>query len=132
MPIYDYTCLDCRKRFEIFLSYKEYGAKQVTCAHCGSIQVRRRPPRVRVLKGEEGHLERFSDPSSLAGLEDDPKAMGKMFREMGSALGEDMPPQFDEIVDRLEAGQSPDEISESVPDWTEPPDGSGLSPSDED
>ena len=30
--------------------------------------------------------------------------------------GEDLPPEFDEVVDRLEAGQSPEEIESAVPD----------------
>ncbi|GAB4489219.1 MAG: hypothetical protein Fur0016_21330 [Anaerolineales bacterium] len=119
MPTYDYLCLNCRKRFDIFLTYQEYGVKPVNCPHCKSNNVTRRVPRVRVLKGDEARLAAFSDPSQLAGLEDDPRAMGKMFRQMGSALGEEMPPQFDEIVDRLEAGQSPDEIEKTMPDWGE-------------
>jgi putative FmdB family regulatory protein len=117
MPTYDYVCLDCHKRFDIFLTYKEYGVKPVACSHCGSENVRRRVPRVRLLKGDEARMAAFSDPSKFAGLEDDPQAMGKMFREMGGALGEEMPPQFDEIVDRLEAGQKPEEIESALPDW---------------
>ncbi len=119
MPNYDYICLDCHKRFDVFLSYQEYGVKPVTCSYCGSVHVARRVPRVRVLKGEEARLEAFSDLSRFAGAEDDPRALGKMFREMGGALGEEMPPQFDEIVDRLESGQSPKEIESSMPDWGE-------------
>lgn len=117
MPTYDYICQNCRKRFEIFMTYQEYGVKPVACPHCGSGNVSRRMPRVRVLKGDEARLEAFSDPSKFAGLEEDPRAMGRMFREMGSALGEEMPPQFDEIVERLEAGQTPEEIEKTMPDW---------------
>jgi putative FmdB family regulatory protein len=116
MPTYDYLCHDCRKRFDIFLTYQEYGVKPVTCPHCGSSHIRRRAPRVRVLKGDEARLQAFSDPSKFAGLEDDPRTMGKLFREMGGALGEEMPPQFNEIVDRLEAGQSAEEIESALPD----------------
>jgi hypothetical protein len=31
-------------------------------------------------------------------------------------MGEDLPPEFDEVVDRLESGQSPEEIEKSIPD----------------
>jgi hypothetical protein len=48
--------------------------------------------------------------------ESDPRAMAHMMRKMGSELGEEMPPEFDEVVDRLEAGESPDEIESSLPD----------------
>ena len=58
----------------------------------------------------------FSDPSALAGLEDDPKALGHMMRKMGRELGEEMPPEFGEVVDRLEKGQSPEDIEKELPD----------------
>jgi hypothetical protein len=35
---------------------------------------------------------------------------------MSSEMGEEMPPEFTEVIDRLEAGQSPDEIEESMPE----------------
>ncbi len=39
-----------------------------------------------------------------------------MMRKMGQELGEELPPEFDEVVDRLEAGENPEEIEESMPD----------------
>jgi putative FmdB family regulatory protein len=119
MPTYDYICLDCRKRFDVFMTYQEYGVKPVTCPHCQSGNNRRRVPRVRILKGDEARLAQMADPSLLNGLDDDPKALGQMMRKMGNEMGEELPPQFDEVVGRLEAGQSPDEITNAIPDWGE-------------
>ncbi|PKN94571.1 MAG: zinc ribbon domain-containing protein [Chloroflexi bacterium HGW-Chloroflexi-6] len=119
MPTYDFVCLDCRKRFDIFLSYQEYGTKAVACAHCSSANVRRRVPRVRVLKSDEQRLSALGDPSMLDGIDDDPVALGRMMRKMGSELGEGLPPEFSDVVDRLEAGQSPEEIESAIPDLAE-------------
>jgi len=120
MPSYDYTCLECRQRFDIFLTYAEYGTRPVACSHCGSRNVRRRLNRVRLAKSEDSRIESlagdFSGPSALAGLENDPRAMGRMMRKMGNELGEEMPPEFGEVVDRLEKGQSPEEIEKDLPD----------------
>jgi putative FmdB family regulatory protein len=116
MPLYDFICIDCQERFDIYLSYSEYGKKAVACPHCGSGKVKRRVPRVRVAKSEESRLESMADPSALAGLEDDPKSLGRMMRKMGSEMGEELPPEFDDVVDRLEAGQSPEEIESALPD----------------
>ena len=116
MPTYDYTCNDCHKRFDVFLSYKEYGITPVFCSHCGGSNIRRRAPRVRILKSDGARLEQMADPAMLGNLDDDPKALGQMMRKMGSEMGEDLPPEFDEVVDRLEAGQSPDEITNAIPD----------------
>ena len=85
--------------------------------------MRRGIPRVRVAKSEESRMDSlsgdFSDPSALAGLENDPQAMGRMMRKMGNEMGEDIPPEFNEVVDRLEKGQSPEDIEKEMPDLGE-------------
>ena len=116
MPIYQYRCLNCKKRFELFLSYKEYGEKSIYCPHCKSDQVQRRIGRIRIAKSEESRMDALTDPSGLEGLENDPRAMGKMMRKMGNEMGEDVGPEFDEVVGRLEAGQSPEDIEKAIPD----------------
>jgi putative FmdB family regulatory protein len=116
MPTYDFICNDCKQRFDVFLTYAEYGKKPVTCAHCNSKNVRRRMTRVRVAKSEETRMESMADDfSGFEGIEDDPKAMGRMMRKMGKEMGEDLPPEFNEVVDRLEKGQSPEDIEKAVP-----------------
>lgn len=116
MPTYDFTCLDCQQRFDVFLTYNEYGKKKVNCAFCGSEHVRRRMTKVRIAKSEESRIENMIDPNALAGVDDDPKALGQMMRKMGNEMGENLPPEFDDVVDRLEAGQSPEEIESAHPD----------------
>ncbi len=116
MPVYQYRCLTCKKRFETFMSYNEYGQKRVICPHCHGDQVERRIGRIRIAKSEESRLDSLTDPSGLEGLENDPKALGKMMRKMGNEMGEDVGPEFDEVVDRLEAGQSPEDIEKAIPD----------------
>src|SRR5919108_2392005 len=117
MPTYDFTCNKCNQRFDVFLTYSEYGKKAVTCAHCGSRDVRRRMTKVRIAKSEESRMDSMADDfSGFEGLENDPQAMGRMMRKMGKEMGEEMPPEFDEVVDRLESGQSPEDIESSMPD----------------
>jgi hypothetical protein len=76
-----------------------------------------------VAKSEESRMESlsgdFSDPSALAGLENDPQSMGRMMRKMGNEMGEDIPPEFNEVVDRLEKGQKPEDIEKDMPDLAE-------------
>ncbi len=116
MPTYDFVCENCQQRFDVFLSYSEYGKKPVQCTHCGSDKVRRRMTKVRIAKSEESRMESMIDESALEGMENDPKALGQMMKKMGNEMGEDLPPEFDDVVDRLEAGQSPEEIESALPD----------------
>ena len=117
MPTYDFICNDCRQRFDVFLTFAEYGKKTVKCAFCNSKNVRRRMTKVRIAKSEDSRMESMADDfSGFEGLEDDPKAMGRMMRKMGKEMGEELPPEFNEVVDRLEKGQSPEEIEKEIPD----------------
>ncbi len=117
MPTYDFICNDCNQRFDVFLTFAEYGKTPVICTHCNSKNVRRRMTKVRIAKSEERRVESMADDfSGFEGLEDDPKAMGQMMRKMGKEMGEEMPPEFDEVVDRLESGQSPEDIEKAIPD----------------
>jgi len=132
MPFYEFRCLNCKKKFEITMSYDEYGSREVHCIHCESSNVQRKIGRIRIAKSEDSRIENlasdFSDPAALDGLEEDPKALGRMMRKMSNELGEEMGPEFDEVIDRLEKGQSPDEIEEAMPDLGEDagPMGGGL------
>jgi putative FmdB family regulatory protein len=119
MPTYEYRCLECGRRFEVFLTYAEYGKQPVECTHCLSKNVQRKIGRIRVARSEESRLENLADPSTLDGLDEDPQALGRMMRQMSSELGEDMGPEFDEVINRLEAGQSPEEIEAALPDLGE-------------
>ncbi|MBK6792399.1 MAG: hypothetical protein IPG80_07605 [Anaerolineales bacterium] len=103
-----------------FLTYAEYGQKEVLCVHCNSRDVRRRMTKVRIAKTEEGRLESMAnDFTGFEGMENDPAEFGKMMKKMGREMGEDLPAEFDEVVDRLEAGQSPEEIESALPDLSE-------------
>jgi len=116
MPTYDFICNNCQQRFDVFMTFAEYGKKKVACVHCKSKNVRRRMTKVRIAKSEESRMESMAgDFSGFEGLEDDPKAMGQMMRKMGKEMGEEMTPELDEVVGRLEAGQSPEEIEKAVP-----------------
>jgi putative FmdB family regulatory protein len=117
MPTYEYGCRDCRKRVAIFQTYVEYGQGEVVCPNCGSRNLKRLISRVRIARSEESRIENMGDPDSWGDIdEEDPRAMARMMRRMGKELGEDLPPEFDEVVDRLEAGDDPEDIEGSLPD----------------
>jgi putative FmdB family regulatory protein len=116
MPYYEYRCLDCQIGFSTFLTYEEYGKKVLLCPKCKGNNIQRKIGRVRVTRSQENRLENLADPSALEGLEDDPKAMGRMMRQMSSELGEEMGPEFNEVVSRLEGGEDPSQIEKDLPD----------------
>ena len=66
-------------------------------------------------KSEESRLEGMADPAKWGDLsEDDPKSMARMMKKMGSEMGEDLGPEFNEAVDRLEAGEDLESLEDSL------------------
>ena len=118
MPIYEYRCHDCHRRVAVFwrtISEAEVGAP--VCPRCGGTSLTRLVSRVRLVRSEESRLEGLADDALLSGFdENDPRSMARMMRRMAGEVGEDLGPEFGEVVDRLEAGESPEEIERSMPD----------------
>lgn len=115
MPIYEYRCGNCKRRVSIFFrSFSSIGEPH--CPNCDSTNLHRLVSKVAALKSEESRLDALSDPSSFGDVdENDPKSVARFMRKMGGEMGEDMGPEFGEMVDRLESGESPEEIEKSMP-----------------
>jgi putative FmdB family regulatory protein len=128
MPIYEYRCHDCRRRVSVlWRSIAEAETAAPRCPRCGGEHLSRLVSKVAILRSEESRLEDLADPGALGDLdENDPRSIGRWMRKMGREVGEDMGPEFDEVIDRLEAGQSPEEIESSMPDLV----GEGGGPED--
>ncbi len=117
VPTYDYLCRDCKRRISVYQSYEEYGRVSVQCPQCGGTNLHRIINRVRFARSEDSRLDNLTDPGQWGNFdENDPRSMARMMRKMGEELGEELPGEFDEVVDRLEAGESPDEIEKNMPD----------------
>ena len=117
MPIYEYRCADCHRRVSIFFRLFSNAEVEPDCPRCGGSGLSRLISRVAIVRSEDSRLDDLADPSMLGGLdEDDPKSIARWMRKMSSEVGEEMPEEFDEVIDRLESGQSPEEIEESMPE----------------
>jgi putative FmdB family regulatory protein len=125
MPVYEFHCADCKRRVSVVQSFEEYGKTPPVCPLCGGKSLRRLISRVRVARSEESRMDTLADPSGWGDVdESDPRSMAKMMRRMSSELGEEMGPDFNEAVDRMEAGESPEDIERTMPGLggTEPDD----------
>src|SRR3990170_176891 len=83
MPVYEFACNACGARVSVF--------------------VRSFSSRVAVLRsgGDTGSMD------DLEGLdESDPRAMAAWARRMRTEMGDDAGPEMDEMIDRLERGES--------------------------
>ena len=118
MPIYEYYCLDCRKRISVFFrNMSEASDDAARCPTCEGARLRRLVSRVRMLRSEDSRLDDLADSEAMAGLEnEDPRALASFMRKMSDEMGEPLDPEMNEVIGRLEAGESPESIEESMPD----------------
>ena len=103
MPLYEYRCLDCKKRSTI-LVLSPANQAPASCSHCKSARVERILSRFASPKSEEARLQALADPGNLAGLdEDDPKSMARFMKNMGEEMGEDL---GDDVLEAMESDET--------------------------
>jgi len=104
MPLYEYRCLDCKKRSTVLI-LNLTSPKRVSCTHCKSLRLERLMSRFASPKSEEARLESFADPNALAGLdENDPESMAGFMKKMGNEMGEDLGDDIEEALESPDAG----------------------------
>lgn len=134
MPIYEYRCSQCGSRqSKLWRSIGAVNETTLTCAKCGSRKLTRLVSRVRMVRGTSGAASRADDMGAgdgpgMDGLdeslmremeqvdENDPRALGRLMRKMAAASGEDLGPEFGEVVGRLEKGEDPERIEREMGD----------------
>jgi putative FmdB family regulatory protein len=100
VPIYEYRCLDCKKRSSILLLSRSASSSPL-CTHCHSPRLERLLSRFASPKSDEARMESLADDDALAGLDDqDPASMERLMKRMGDEMGEDF---GDEMTQALES-----------------------------
>ncbi len=108
MPIYEYWCRDCRRRVNLYIRFSAE-ASQPTCPQCGSTNLRRLFSTFAIHKSDGSIYDSIlSDSHLVKGLEnDDPRALAEWDRRMGSSGDEKTAPEYEDMLERLEAGEMP-------------------------
>ncbi len=111
MPIYEYTCGDCRRLTSVFLKTMGADAK-ATCTHCGSGKLSRAPSRFAYHKSEQRVLEEHgAEPQRLEDYKD-PRQLGRWAERKFDEYGIEMPDQAREMIDAAREGEFPSPVDE--------------------
>lgn len=105
MPIYEFRCRKCGKKFSV-LTLRASEKVRPVCTKCGATAADRLMSRFAMPKSDEARAERLADPANFGDLDaDDPRSMARWMRRMGKEMGEDLGGEdADEIADEIESG----------------------------
>ena len=104
MPLYEYLCLDCKKRSTILVLSLANQAP-AGCSHCASTRVERILSRFASPKSEEARLNASLDLNNLAELDaNDPQSIPRFMKNMGEEMGEDLGDDLSEAMESGDAG----------------------------
>ena len=104
VPVYEFACNACGARVSVF-TRSISAPVEAKCDRCGSTDLRRLISRIAVLRSGGG-----VDLDNLDGLDpSDPRAMAAWARQMQQEMGDDAGPEMEDMIQRLESGQSLDD-----------------------
>lgn len=116
MPIYEYLCKPCRRRFSALVGVVA-NAKPVVCPRCGGTDLQKLVSRFARVRSEDDALEDLCDESKYGDIENDPKAMRRWVKDMSAAMDEDLGDDFEQALEEELAGEG-----EEAGDGTTSPD----------
>ena len=115
MPIYEYRCESCKRLIPV-LVLKTQEKPQLECPQCQSQQLTRVFSSFSIGKGEsylrKGIYEDIlSDNQLVKGLNsNDPRSLAEWNKRMSQGTGEDIAPEYQEMQQKLESGQSVESV----------------------
>ncbi len=108
MPVYEFICNACSAPVSVFVRSMSSPVNG-KCERCGSTDLRRLLSRFAVLQ-KGGGMGALDDASFMEGMdESDPRAMVAWARRMQAEMGDDAGPEFNDMVERMERGESMDD-----------------------
>lgn len=128
MPVYEFYCPECHVIFNFF-SWRINNTRVPVCPRCGKQKLIKQISRFAFISGDvknsdvdEFPLDEKKVEKALANIaedaekidENDPKEAARLIRKFSRASGIEFGGAIEEAISRLEAGEDPEEVEESL------------------
>jgi putative FmdB family regulatory protein len=111
MPIYEYRCHACRRRFSALVGVVA-NPRPIACTHCGSAEATRLVSRFARVRSEDDILDNLADSAEMGNVdENDPASVARWMKHMGDEMGEDFGDDFEEALEEEMASGGEGEAS---------------------
>lgn len=110
MPLYEYRCNSCHRRVTLLV---RESSPQLACPQCGGQDLSRLFSTFAIKRTYMDDYESILNDSRMVnGLErDDPRALAEWNRRMSRGLDEDSGPEYKEMLERMEKGEVPPQLT---------------------
>ena len=112
MPIYEYYCSSCNTIYQ-FLIRGNRKTEDLHCPKCSKGNLERVMSKFSTTSSKSRSDDEIS--SDMADIdENDPRSMARAVRRMADEMGEDLGPELEHALGRLEAGEDPEKIEQEL------------------
>ena len=108
MPLYEYRCQDCKRRSTVLVRSPS-SAEPPSCEHCGGARLTRLISKFSFRRSFGDSLD-WAPDSGYPSDGDDPREMAQWMRRMQKGMGEEVTPEFDQVMDELESEANDNEF----------------------
>ncbi|MFI5384527.1 MAG: zinc ribbon domain-containing protein [Fimbriimonadales bacterium] len=108
MPVFEYRCADCGKKFQTLVGVVA-GGDDEKCPHCGSLETTKLVSRFARYRSEDDRIDEIADRMEMMGEPDSPSQMREIVREMGKAMDEDTSDEMEEMLEADLSGEVGDD-----------------------
>ena len=103
MPLYEYRCKECRRRSTVLVR-SIANTPEPSCEHCGGGKLTRIISKVSFHRSWGDSLNWAPDSDYPEGADqEDPRQMAQWMRRMQKEMGEEVTPEFEEMLDEMES-----------------------------
>ncbi len=103
MPLYEYQCQDCRRRLTVLVRSAS-NSPEPACEHCGSANLKRLISKFSFHRSWGDSLNWAPDSGYPGDMEhEDPRQMAEWMRGMQREMGEEVTPEFEQMMEEMES-----------------------------
>ncbi|MBS1728712.1 MAG: zinc ribbon domain-containing protein [Armatimonadetes bacterium] len=108
MPIYEYRCRDCQKKFSTLVGVVA-GTEEVICPNCKSAKVAKLVSKFARYRSEDDRIDAIADQLEFMDEPDSGAEMRSLMREMGKATDDDVSDEMEAMFEADMEGKGDDE-----------------------
>ena len=103
MPLYEYRCQDCRRRSTVLVRSMS-NVPEPSCEHCGGGNLTRLISKVSFHRSWGNSLDWMPDSGHPGDMDqEDPREMSQWMRRMQREMGDEVTPEFEQMLEEMES-----------------------------